>query len=100
MTVHRIVMLDFPELLGDDEESQFRGLLDAAVLEVDGFESYVMGRNQSPGGMKYALVLRFADQAAHDAYVPHPAHAAMGEFLRPRGFTHQLAVVDDALTIG
>ena len=48
----------------------------AGMLEVSG------GYNNSPEGRghgyEYGFVIRFADQAARDAYLPHPDHRKLG----------------------
>jgi len=47
-------------------------------------ETYV-GTNVSPRGQGYEFggVMKFEDQAAYDRYSPHPAHAALLEWLLP-----------------
>lgn len=49
--------------------------------EIGGIEDVSCGENASPEGLDqgYTLgfVVRFADAAARDAYLPHPAHVAV-----------------------
>ncbi|MEP0713446.1 Dabb family protein [Algoriphagus sp.] len=55
--------------------------------EIDGIEHFEYGVNSSPEGLDqgltHAFVLTFHSDAARDAYLPHPAHAAFGEILGP-----------------
>lgn len=58
--------------LGDE----VRALADA----IPGIEEVRFGPDVSPEGLqdghRWAFVVRFADAAARDAYLPHPAHEA------------------------
>lgn len=55
--------------------------------EIDGIENFEYGINSSPEGLNqgltHAFVLTFHSDAARDAYLPHPAHAAFGTILGP-----------------
>lgn len=55
---------------------------------IPGIESVSGGDNNSPESkahdFDWGFVMTFADAAARDAYLPHPAHKAVGrELLRP-----------------
>lgn len=55
--------------------------------EIEGIENFEYGVNTSPEGLNqgltHAFVLTFHSDAARDAYLPHPAHAAFGAILGP-----------------
>ena len=66
--------------------------LPAALLEmadkIPGIESITAGTNNSPEGKSqgysYGFIVRFKDEAARDAYLPHPFHQKVaGESIRP-----------------
>ncbi|SFB59028.1 Dabb family protein [Algoriphagus aquimarinus] len=64
--------------------------------EIDGIEAFEYGVNSSPEGLNqgltHAFVLTFHSDAARDAYLPHPAHAAFGAILGPH--LDKVTVVD------
>ncbi|PZX48914.1 Dabb family protein [Algoriphagus chordae] len=64
--------------------------------EIDGIEAFEYGVNSSPEGLNqgltHAFVLTFYSDAARDAYLPHPAHAAFGAILGPH--LDKVTVVD------
>ena len=58
--------------------------LPAQIPEIAAFE---WGLNNSPEGkaegFTHLFFLSFKDEAGRDAYLPHPAHKAFGQVLRP-----------------
>jgi hypothetical protein len=71
----------------------FRALQQA----IPGIQSFEHGMNNSPEGKNlgftHAHTLTFADVAARDAYLPHPAHQQFGALLG------QLGILEDAFVI-
>jgi len=56
--------------------------------EIPGIESVTAGTNNSLEGKSqgygYGFIVRFTDEAARDAYLPHPFHRQVaGEHIRP-----------------
>ena len=86
--VEHIVLL---KLKSDVTSAQLDALPDALMKmkdEIPGIESITAGLNNSPEGKSqdysYGFIVRFADEAARDAYLPHPFHQKVaGEQIRP-----------------
>ena len=86
--VEHIVLL---KLKSDVTETQLETLSDALLGmadEIPGIESITAGTNNSPEGKSqgyaYGFIVRFIDEAARDAYLPHPFHRQVaGEHIRP-----------------
>lgn len=56
--------------------------------EIPGIESITSGTNNSSEGKSqgyaYGFIVRFTDESARDAYLPHPFHRQVaGEHIRP-----------------
>jgi hypothetical protein len=73
------------------------GALRQQIPGIIGFEH---GVNDSPErqnlGFTHVYLLTFANAAARDAYLPHPAHKAFGELLGRLGIYDGVFVVDYA----
>jgi hypothetical protein len=86
--VEHIVLL---KLKSDVTSAQLDALPDALFKmadEIPGIESITAGTNNSPEGKSqgysYGFIVRFKDEAARDAYLPHPFHRKVaGEQIRP-----------------
>ena len=86
--VEHIVLL---KLKSDVTSTQLDALPDALMKmmdEIPGIESITAGSNNSPEGKSqdysYGFIVRFTDEAARDAYLPHPFHQKVaGEKIRP-----------------
>lgn len=86
--VEHIVLL---KLKSDVTSEQVDALPDALMQmksEIPGIESITAGPNNSPEGKSqdysYGFIVRFTDEAARDAYLPHPFHQKVaGEQIRP-----------------
>lgn len=73
----------------DGVSEETRGKVMASIRSLQGqipglLETW-LGKNTSPRGQGYELggVMKFADQAAFEAYGPHPAHQALLSWLMP-----------------
>ena len=86
--VEHIVLL---KLKSDVTSEQVDALPDALMQmkdEIPGIESITAGTNNSPEGKSqdycFGFIVRFTDEAARDAYLPHPFHQKVaGEQIRP-----------------
>ena len=59
---------------GSPEEAHFLAAL-AALASIPGVEDFEIARETSPqNNFAHAVSMRFADQAAYDAYNTHPSH--------------------------
>ncbi|MBB5700319.1 hypothetical protein FHS76_000157 [Ochrobactrum daejeonense] len=83
--IRHIVLIKFRPELGPDE---IAARLDAVVAlkdRIDGIVAITTGANNSPErlekGFRHGFVVDFADSAARDAYLPHPAHVDVGKSL-------------------
>lgn len=69
--------------------------------KIPGILSLEHGLNNSPEGKNlgftHVYVLTFEDEAARDAYLPHPEHQKFGELLRNSGIFEDAFVVDYTL---
>lgn len=81
MAVLHVVLLDPAPAATDERLAELwdaiRGLQDA----IPGIVDVSCGPSSSPEGLEHGFtqgfVMRFADAAARDAYLPHPAHLAV-----------------------
>jgi hypothetical protein len=98
MSIRHLVLLKFSPGASVAQvrgiEQSFSALL-GAIDEVQGLE---WGTNNSPEGLAkgftHCFNLTFADAAGRDAYLPHPAHLAFVEVLKP--LLEDVLVVDYA----
>ncbi|GAB4420104.1 MAG: Dabb family protein [Bacteroidia bacterium] len=87
MVLRHVVLFAFKETSTPEDiasvEAAFRAL-PGQIAEIKGFE---WGTNNSPEnlaqGFTHCFLLSFASEADRDAYLPHPAHKAFGQVLRP-----------------
>jgi hypothetical protein len=98
--IRHIVLVRFPADVGSETiDPLFRALDDLRAV-VPGMLSFSAGANVSPEGLArgftHAFVADFADAAARDAYLVHPAHQAAGARLvaAAQGGVDGLIVVD------
>jgi hypothetical protein len=60
---------------------------DALPKKIDSVKDYQAGKNISPigfdDGFTHCFLLTFKDEAGREKYLPHPAHKAFGDTLRP-----------------
>ncbi len=87
MKLRHVVLFGFKADAGatqvDDLIKRFGALKD----KVPGIEAFEWGVNNSPEGKAeghtHCFMLTFESEAARDAYLPHPEHAAFVSFARP-----------------
>jgi len=86
--VEHIVLLKLkPEVTDAQLETLSDALLEMAD-EIPGIDAITAGTNNSPEGKSqgyaYGFIVRFTDEAARDAYLPHPFHRQVaGGHIRP-----------------
>lgn len=74
----------------DAKPEQVDGIVKAFAelpKKIDGIRAYESGTNNSPEnlnkGFTHVFVVTFKDEAARTAYLPHPAHKAFVDQLKP-----------------
>jgi hypothetical protein len=98
--IRHIVLVRFPADAGPETIDPLFRALDDLRSVVPGMLSFSAGANVSPEGLArgftHAFVADFADAAARDAYLVHPAHQAAGARLvaAAQGGVDGLIVVD------
>ena len=80
--IRHVVLFKFRSGVSADERAEIYAGLDALVGQIDGLLSATFGPNISPEGLGQGFndgfIMDFADAAARDRYLPHPAHQAAG----------------------
>jgi hypothetical protein len=98
--IRHIVLVKFPADAGSEAIDALFGALDDLKAALPGMASFKSGANVSPEGLArgftHAFTVDFADVAARDAYLVHPAHQAAGARLvaAAQGGLDGLLVID------
>lgn len=98
--IRHIVLVKFPPACPAETVEALFGALDALRAVAPGMLGFSGGRDVSPEGLArgftHAFAVDFADAAARDAYLVHPAHQAAGARLvaAAEGGLDGLLVVD------
>lgn len=83
--IRHIVLVRFPAALPQREIEQAFSALRGLKQKIPGIAAISAGVNNSPEplarGYTHAFTVDFADAAARDAYLPHPAHVVAAEAL-------------------
>ena len=83
--IRHCVLFKFRTGVSADERAEIYAGLNALVGQIDGLLSATFGPNVSPEGLGQGFndgfIMDFADEAARDRYLPHPAHKAAGSKL-------------------
>ncbi len=92
--LEHIVLLKLKEGVTEDQTQKMMDGLEKLKEVIPGMLEVSGGYNNSPegknAGFTYGFIVRFADEAARDGYVPHPEHQKLAQTLvRP--------LVDDVL---
>lgn len=81
--VKHVVLMRFKSGLTAEEIDEVMALLAGLKDQIPGILDFTGGINASPEGLAqgftHGFVMTFADEAARDAYLPHPAHEAVKE---------------------
>lgn len=86
--VEHIVLLKLKSGITSAQLATLSEALLGMADDIPGIESITVGTNNSPEGKShgysYGFIVRFTDEAARDAYLPHPFHRQVaGEHIRP-----------------
>ena len=86
--VEHIVLLKLKSEVTPAQLETLSDVLLGMTDEISGIESITAGTNNSPEGKSqgytYGFIVRFRDEAARDAYLPHPFHRQVAsEHIRP-----------------
>jgi Stress responsive A/B Barrel Domain len=80
VAIRHLVLLRFADDTPTDERAGIEAAFVALPAQIDGITGFEWGTNVSPEGLAkgftHAFTVTFADAAARDAYLPHPAHTA------------------------
>ena len=83
--IRHCVFVKFRSDVGAAERAEIYAGLGALVGQIEGLLSFESGPNISPEGRSQGFddgfIMDFADAAARDRYLPHPAHKAAGSRL-------------------
>ena len=81
-----VVLVDWAETAPADVAEEATALVDRHLRPLPGIVSLERGGSVSgeglESGFEWALVIRFADEEALAAYLPHPEHQVVGRFLQ------------------
>jgi hypothetical protein len=87
MSVRHLVLLRFKAGLPADDIGGIERAFAELREKIDVVQGLEWGIDMSPEGLAkgftHAFLLTFADDAARDAYLPHPAHQAFVARLQP-----------------
>lgn len=83
--IRHCVFVKFRSDVGAEERAAIYAGLGALVGQIEGLLSFESGPNISPEGRSQGFndgfIMDFADEAARDRYLPHPAHKEAGSRL-------------------
>jgi hypothetical protein len=83
--IRHCVFVKFRSDVDADERAAIYAGLGTLVGQIEGLLSFDCGPNISPEGRSQGFndgfIMDFADEAARDRYLPHPAHKAAGSRL-------------------
>jgi hypothetical protein len=83
--VRHVVMLRFRDGTAPERITEVVSGFGALAHKIGGITGFEWGTNNSPEdknkGLTHCFLLDFADEAARDAYLPHPTHVAFAEGL-------------------
>jgi len=100
--IRHIVLLRFKPETPPGEVAACMTAFAALPSKIAGITAFESGADISPEGLakgfSHVAVVTFADAAARDAYLPHPAHEAFVAQLKP--WLDDVLVFDYALTAG
>jgi hypothetical protein len=83
--ISHVVLVQWRADVAAEVKEQARESARGFVSAIPGTLSVVEGPSVSPEGLEqgfdYGFVIRFADAAARDAYLPHPVHRVLGDLI-------------------
>ncbi len=85
--LRHVVLFSFKEEATPQEIKQVEEAFAALPGQIPEITDFEWGTNVSPEGLAdgftHCFFVTFANEAGRDAYLPHPAHKAFGQVLRP-----------------
>lgn len=85
--VRHVVLFKFKDGTTDAQVKEIEDAFRALPGKIPQIVDFEWGTNMSPEnlsqGLTHCFFLTFNDAKARDAYLPHPAHKAFGQVLRP-----------------
>jgi hypothetical protein len=85
--LHHVVLFSFKPTSSDDEIRQVERAFAALPSQIEEIIDFEWGTDVSvegkADGFTHCFFVTFQDAAGRDAYLPHPAHKAFGQTLRP-----------------
>lgn len=94
--LRHVVLFAFKEGTGAAEIRAIEQAFAALPEQIDVIRDFEWGTDVSvegkAAGFTHCCLVTFADEAGRDAYLPHPAHQAFGQKLRPH--LDQVLVLD------
>lgn len=97
-SVRHVVVFKYSEGATEAQIQEITDAFRALKDKVPGILAFEHGVNNSPEGLNqgftHVYVLTFENEAARDAYLPHPEHEAFGTLLRGSGIFEGAFVVD------
>ncbi|NBB74968.1 MAG: Dabb family protein [Bacteroidetes bacterium] len=96
--VRHVVVFKYTEDASDAEIQEITEAFRALQDKIPGIVSFEHGVNNSPEdlnqGFTHVYVITFEDEAARDAYLPHPEHQQFVDMLMGSGIFEEAFVVD------
>ncbi len=88
MPYRHIVLFKFKDSASNEQVVAIENAFRALPAQIDSVQDFEWGTNVSPEGLAdgftHCFFGTFADRAALDVYLPHPAHQAFIELLKPQ----------------
>lgn len=96
--VRHVVVFKYAEDATDAQIKEITDAFRALKDKIPGITDFEYGVNNSPEGLNqgftHVYLLTFENEAARDAYLPHPEHDAFGKLLGDSGIFAGAYVVD------
>ena len=96
--VRHVVVFKYTEDASDAEIQKITDAFRALKDKIPGIVSFEYGVNNSPEGLNqgftHVYVVTFENEAARDAYLPHPEHQKFVDMLTGSGIFEEAFVVD------
>ena len=85
--LRHVVLFKFKDSAAPTDVQQIEEAFRALPAQIDVIQEFEWGTDVSvegkAEGYTHCFFVTFADAAGRDAYLPHPAHQAFGQVLRP-----------------
>lgn len=98
--IRHLVLLKFSEEATPERRAELAAAFTSLASQIPQIRSLEWGLDASPEGLgkgfTHCFLVTFDDEAARDAYLPHPAHLAFVSELKP--WLADVLVVDYAVT--